>query len=225
MMQHLGIIMDGNRRWAKEKSLPAFAWHKAWADNVEKVIELVADKWIQYVTLWWLATENLIKRSREEIQGIIKLIDKIESRLENMIKKWLRFDVIWDVSQLPQKTQDILNRVKEKTQNNKWITLILALVYGWQDEIIRWIKKFIESWEDIVNLTKEKFREYIDTGKYPPVDVIVRTGGDIRHSGFLLYDSEYSEYYFTETKWPSFDENELEKVMEFFSKCKRNFWK
>jgi undecaprenyl diphosphate synthase len=225
MIEHLGIIMDGNRRWAKERLLPSFAWHKSGADNVERIIEWASDKWIKYLTLWWLATENLAKRSKDEINGIIKLINSIETRLDKMIQNGLRFDTIWDISQLPDKTQNILKNLKEKTKNNIWITLILALVYGWQDEIIRWIKDFITKWSDINNLTRESFRDHIDTWKYPKVDVIVRTGWDIRHSGFLLYDSEYSEYYFTEKKWPDFWQEELEKVIAFFEKSKRNFGK
>lgn len=225
MIPHLGIIMDGNRRWAKQRLLPAFTWHKAGADNGEKIIELAAGKGIQYLTLWWLATQNLNKRWKEEIDGIIKLINKTEAKLSKMIEKWLRFDTVWDISQLPENTQEILEWLREKTKDNTGITLILALVYGWQDEIIRWIKNFLDEWWDINSLDRMNFREYLDTGKYPPVDVIVRTGWDIRHSWFLLYDSEYSEYYFTDKKWPEFDEEELDRVIDFFKNAKRNFGK
>jgi len=225
MIKHLWIIMDWNRRWAKKRSLPSLAWHKKWADNVEEIIELVANKKIKYLTLWALSTENLINRTENEIEGIINLINKIETKLEKMIQKWLKFDTIWNISKLPEETQKILKNIKEKTKDNKWITLILALVYGWQDEIIRWIKKFINEKWDINKLTKEEFRQYIDTWKYPVADLIIRTGGDIRHSWFLLFDSEYSEYYFTETKWPDFDKKELDKAIDFFKKSKRNFGK
>ena len=225
MIQHLWIIMDWNRRRANEKFLPSFAWHKAWADNWERILELASQKWIKYLTLWWLATENLKKRPKDEIEGIIKLINKTEAKLSKMIEKWLRFDTVWDISQLPADTQQILENLKNKTKNNTWMTLILALVYGWQDEIIRGIKRFIKEWWDPEALDKESFRQYIDTWEYPVVDVIVRTGWDIRHSWFLLYDSEYSEYYFTEKKWPDFDEEELDKVIDFFGESKRNFWK
>ena len=224
-MKHLGIIMDWNRRRAKERLLPAFAWHKAWADNVERIIESAHEKWIKYLTLWGLATENLKKRSKDEVNGIIKLLNSIENRLDAIIQKGLKFDTIWDISQLPEKTQQILKSLKEKTKDNVWIVLILALVYLWQDEIIRWIQKFIKEWWDSESLTRETFRNYIDAWAYPPAEVIVRTGWDIRHSWFLLYDSEYSEYYFTQKKWPEFDDDELEKVIDFFNNAKRNFGK
>jgi undecaprenyl diphosphate synthase len=225
MINHLAIIMDWNRRWAKEKFLPAILWHKYWADNVEIITNLAWEKWIKYLTLWWLSTENLEKRSKEEVEWIIKLIDNIESYLEKMIKKWLKFKTMWNLSKLPKKSQEILNKVKSQTKNNTWIVLTIALVYWWQDEIIRWIKKFIENWWNIDELSTQSFRNYIDSWFLPNPDVIVRTGWDIRHSWFFLYDSAYSEYYFTEKKWPEFDEKELNNIINFFDSSKRNFWK
>lgn len=225
MINHIAIIMDWNRRWAKEKSLPAFMWHKAWADNVEKIINLAQNKWIKYITMWALSTENLKNRSKNEIEFLIKLINNIESYLSKMIKKWLRFETVGNLEQLPQESQDILQKIKDKTKENTWITFILALNYGWKDEIIRWIKKFIQEWWNIDELDEDSFRNYLDVSEFPIPDVIVRTGWDIRHSGFLLYDSAYSEYYFTPKKWPEFDEEELDKVIDFFNSSKRNFGK
>lgn len=225
MIKHLWIIMDWNRRWAKDRFLPWVAWHKFWADNVRKITELVKNKWIKYLTLWALSTDNLKKRSEEEVKWIIKLINNIESFLWEMLKFEVKVEFIWNIEELPEESQIILNRVKEKTKNNTWITLILALIYWWQDEIVRATKKIIEKWINPGDLTREEFRKYLDTANFPIPDIIVRTGGDIRHSWFLLYDSEYSEYYFTEKKWPEFDENELDKVIYFFDKSSRNFGK
>jgi undecaprenyl diphosphate synthase len=142
-----------------------------------------------------------------------------------MIKKWLKFETIWDISKLPLESQKILKKIKEKTKNNTWLVLTIALIYWWQDEIIRATKKIIKAWLNPDEITKEKFREFLDTNFLPKVDLIIRTGWDIRHSGFLLFDSEYSEYYFTTKKWPEFDKNELEKAYDFFYNSKRNFWK
>ncbi len=225
MINHLWIIMDWNRRWAKKRFLPATAWHKAWADNVKKVVKMAEKKGIKYLTLWALSTDNLEKRDEEEVKWIIKLINNIESFLWKMLDDNLKFETIWSIEKLPEESQKVLNRVKEKTKNNTWITLIVALIYWWQDEIIRATKKIIKKWIEPNNLTKEEFRKYLDTWKFPIVDVIVRTGWDIRHSGFMLYDSEYSEYFFIEKKWPEFDKNELDKVIEFYEWSKRNFGK
>jgi len=225
MINHLAIIMDWNRRWARSKLLPGIAWHKAWADNVEKIADLAWEKWIKYLTLWWLSTDNLKKRWEKEVAQIIKLINNIEKYLWNMIKKWLKFQVIWDINELPNKSIHILNKIVDITKNNSWIVLTLALIYWWQDEIVRATKKIIASWIDPEEITREKFREYLDINILPNPDVIVRTGWDIRHSWFLLYDSEYSEYYFTKKWWPEYDEIELDKTIDFFNKSKRNFGK
>lgn len=217
--------MDGNRRWAKSKFLPAIAGHKAWADNVVKITELANKKGITHLTLWALSTENLQKRWDDEIKWIIKLINSIESYLEKMKIEGLRFNTIWDISRLPSESQQVLQRVKNNTRNNTGITLTIALIYGWQDEILRATKKIIAQWINPENLNPEEFRKYLDTADLPVPDLIARTGWDMRHSWFMLYDSAYSEYYFTEKKWPEFDESELNKVIDFFNNSKRNFWK
>ena len=217
--------MDWNRRWARSRFLPIFAWHKAGSDNVRKITELAKNKWIKYLTLWALSTDNLKKRDEKEVKWIIKLINNIESFLGDMSELNVRFDTIWNIEELPEESQKILRRVKNNTKDNEWIILTLALIYGWQDEIIRATKKIIKAWINPDDLTREEFRKYLDTGNLPIPDVIVRTWWDIRHSWFLLYDSEYSEYFFTEKRWPEFDEIELDKVIDFFNKSKRNFGK
>ena len=223
MLQHLWIIMDGNRRWAKSKFLPALAWHKAGADNVVRITELCSKKWITHLTLRALSTENLQKRPPEEIEGIIKLVNSIASYLKKMQVEDLRFNVIGDILRLPTESQTILSDIVEETKNNTGITLTIALIYWGQDEIVRATKKIIALGIDPETLSEQEFRKYLDTSDLPVPDVIVRTGWDIRHSGFLLYDSAYSEYYFTEKKWPEFDERELDKVIDFFEGSKRNF--
>ena len=204
-INHLWIIMDWNRRWAKSQSMNAIAWHKKWADNVVKVTELAKKKGIKYLTLWVLSTDNLNKRSFLEVEWIFKLLNWIEWLLWKMLDENLKLETIWNIEKLPEKTQWIINKVKEKTKNNNGITLILALIYGWQDEIIRTTQKIIKSWIEPEKLTKQEFRKFSDTWKFPVVDMIVRTGWDVRHSWFMLFDSEYSEYYFSSKKWPEFD--------------------
>ncbi len=223
MLKHIWIIMDWNRRWAKSKFLPKIAWHKFWAENVKKITKEAKKIWIKNLTLWALSADNLQKREKSEVDAIIKIIDNIESFLWEMIEEGLKFQTIWDISQLPEKSRKILEDIKEKTKNNNWIILSIALVYWGQDEIIRATKKILKNWIKSEKITKEKFREYLDTNILPKIDLIIRTGWDKRHSGFLLFDSEYSEYYFTDKKWPEFDKKELSKAIEFFNWAKRNF--
>jgi undecaprenyl diphosphate synthase len=137
----------------------------------------------------------------------------------------LKFETIWDISKLPKESQEILEKVKNDTKNNTWITLILALIYWWQDEIVRATKKIISAWINPESLNRKEFRKFLDLWAFPEVELIIRTGWDIRHSWFLLYDSEYSEYYFTPKKWPEFDEKEFDKAIDFFNSSKRNFGK
>ncbi len=224
-IQHLAIIMDWNRRWARNKNLPAFMGHKAGADNVVKITEYADKLWIKYLTLWALSIDNLNKRDDDEVEKIIKLINSIETYLNKMKIENLRFKTIWDIKKLPKKSQEILQRVIKSTKNNTWITLTLALIYWWQDEIIRATKKIIKAGINPEKLDKEEFRKYLDTYFLPNPELIIRTGWDIRHSWFLLFDSEYSEYYFTQKKWPEFDEIELDKAIETFNNSKRNFGK
>ena len=225
MIHHLAIIMDWNRRWAKKNWKLAFFGHKAWAKTLENTVEIASNKWIKYLTAWALSTENYKKRSGIEIEGIIKLINSIDTYLERFIKEWLKFQVIWDIAQFPKKTQEKLYSVVESTKNNTWIILTLALIYGGQDEIIRWVAKAIEAWVKPEEIDEKIFRKFLDSNILPEPDMIVRTGWDLRHSGFMLYDSAYSEYYFTEKLWPEFDEEELDKVIQSFESSKRNFWK
>nr|MDD3719957.1 polyprenyl diphosphate synthase [Candidatus Gracilibacteria bacterium] len=222
---HLGIIMDGNRRWAKKRLLPTLAGHKAGFDNAQKIIELANDKGLKYLTLWALSKENLVKREQDELSGIIKMIEKLEDLLPKLQKNNIKFETIGDIEKLPTKSQEVIKKVKLETKNNLGMTLIVAMVYSGQDEIIRAIKKFLNSGDDINNLDEKSFKKYLDTALFPSPDLIIRTGGEIRHSGFLLYDSDYSEYYFSDKLWPDFDETELDNALNFFNKRERRFGK
>lgn len=223
---HIWIIMDWNRRWAKQKFLPTIFWHKAWFENAVKIIRYSSkNSSIKYLTLWALSKENLFKRDSEEISWIIKLIEKLQDLLPELQENNIKFETIWDIEKLPLESQKVLKIVKNETKNNSWMILVTALVYSWQDEIIRATKKIFASWIDINSLDEKWFKKFLDTADYPPPDLIIRTGGDIRHSWFMLYDSDYSEYFFSQKLWPDFDEKEFEKSIDFLKWSKRNFGK
>lgn len=224
-LNHVWIIMDGNRRWAQEKFLPKAVWHQKWAENIKKIAKLAIKYDIKYLTLWALSLDNLKKREESEVKKIISLLDKIEDFFWEMLENDLKFEVIWNIEQLPENTVSKLKNVVEKTKDNVWLILNIALIYWGQDEIIRATKKILEAWINPETLTTEEFKKYLDTANLPNPDLIIRTGWDLRHSGFLLFDSEYSEYYFTEKKWPDFDEEELKKAIASYNSAKRNFWK
>jgi undecaprenyl diphosphate synthase len=139
-MKHLAIIMDWNRRWAAEQWVETHFWHKAWAENVEKIV-LEADKrGIEFITLWWLSTENLQKRSTKEVSELIKIIMWAKKYLKSVMENNGKIELIWDIEKLPKKAQETLNYLVSKTKNNTGIVVIIALLYGGKNEIIRWIK-------------------------------------------------------------------------------------
>ncbi len=205
--------------------LPSVFGHKAGFDTLKKTTELAKHKWIKYLTVWALSTDNLKKRSSNEVQGIIQIINESEKQIPDFMKNGVQVNIIGDIAKLPDFSQKILENISQQTAQNKEIILTVALVYGWQDEIVRATKRAISQWVDPENLDEKWFKKYLDTADLPFPDVIVRTWGNKRHSWFLLYDSAYSEYYFTDTKWPDFDEEELDKVIDFFDTSQRNFWK
>jgi undecaprenyl diphosphate synthase len=217
--------MDGNRRWAKQRLLPSFAWHKAWFENAKNLIELTNEKNIDCLTLWGLSKENLENRSSEELDWLFSLFNKFFDLVPLMLENNIKFQTIWDIQKLPENTQKILQEMKDKTQNNTGMTLVLALVYSWQDEIIRAMKKAFSLWVDFSTLGEKEFRKFLDTAAFPPVDLIIRTGWDVRHSWYLLYDSAYSEYTFTQTLFPDFSKEEFERILEKFLITERKFGK
>jgi len=223
---HIGLIMDGNRRWAKQNLLSTFLGHQNGFDTAKNIIQHIVErkKEISHLTLWALSKENILKRSAAEVEGIVQLIHRFEDFLPDMMKNNIVFQVIGDFHVLPKKTVEMLEKLIEKTKKNFALVLRVALGYSGQDEIVRATKKIISQNIDPETLDEESFRKYLDfPAPYP--DLIIRTGWYMRHSGFLLYDCAYSEYYFTEKFWPEFTPAELQKALDFFSNTQRNFWK
>lgn len=225
-LQHIAFIMDGNRRWAKKLSNIVSFWHASGGENIERVLELCSKDSIPYVSMWALSKENILERAKWEIDAIYSLIEKkVPKLVERLVQGSIRFEVVWDLRLLPAHIRSILLDAIDQTKSGQNMTFILAIAYSGQDEIIRWVKRCIAEWIDPKTLTEKEFLNYLDTGKYPPPSLIVRTGGSIRHSGFFLYQSAYSEYYFTKTLWPDFGKEEFERALDFFSWVTRNFWK
>lgn len=219
--KHIAIIMDGNRRWAKEHNLPSIEGHRRVATHVlEPLIEHAADVGIEYFTLWAFSTENW-KRTREEVQGIMKLLSwGFGTYGKRMHKKGIRIKVIGDISKFNAKIQKQLSDLVELTKNNTRITVIFALNYGGRDEILRAIRTMNHEL-----ITMNNFDNFLDTAGIPDPDMIIRPGGEKRLSGFLLWQSEYSELYFADWYMPEFSPKKLDEIIEEFSSRKRRFGK
>lgn len=232
---HIWFILDGNRRWATSKWLVKMLGHTHWVDNVESILELCLKENIETVSMWIIAKKNLENRWAEELEHLFWLIrSRIPSLIKNFIKKWVNFNTVWDLDLLPKDIKELMLKSTEETKKWTNMNFVLAIWYWWQDEIIRWVKKYIrDNIEELKNnpeellakLDEKSFLDYIDTGKFPAPDLIVRTGWDTRLSWYFLYQSEYSEYYFTPTYWPAFEEKEFYVALNSLKSAKRNFGK
>ncbi len=217
---HIAIVMDGNRRWAKNHGLPVLEGHRRVAFEIlEPLIEYAASKGVKYLTFWAWSTENW-KREQQEVVGIMKLFRlMIKRQWARLHKKGVRIRVIGNIDAFDEDIHTSLVDVVEQTKNNKTITVIFALNYGGRDEILRAIRKL----QDPAHVTPDQMSEALDTAGIPDPDIIVRTSGEQRLSGFLLWQSEYSELYFPQWFMPEFTSDKLDEVLEVFAKRKRRF--
>lgn len=226
-IRHIAIIPDGNRRWAKQKGLPAVSGHKtAFEETLPSLVEKAANIGVKYFTFWALSTENLVKRSKNEIDALFTLGKLFyKKRLTEFKQKGIRILFIGDTYSLPKDIQEIIRNTVETTKNGETITLIIAINYGGRDELIRALQKVVSINHLASSVNKNNFEQFLDTKGIPDPDLIIRTGGEKRLSGFMPWQSIYSELYFTDLFFPDFSPEELEKAVVNFAERKRNFGK
>ena len=226
---HVGIIMDGNRRWAKKRGLIPQLGHKEGADNLIKIAEACTKIGIKYLTVFAFSTENW-KRSEEEVEYLMNLfINSIRSFKSRSNEKDYRVQLTGDINRLNKELQEEILDVEELTKNNTGLTINFAINYGGRAEILNATKIIANELKNgTINeedINEDLFNKYVQTKNSPDPDLIIRTGGEQRLSGFLIWQSAYSEFYFTNVFWPDFDKNELEKAVIEYSNRKRNFGK
>jgi undecaprenyl diphosphate synthase len=224
---HVGIIMDGNGRWAQKRMLPRVAGHRAAMVNVKKAIRFSSDIGIKVLTLYAFSTENW-KRPKDEVSALMSiLLEYLGKELEEMHKKEVVVRTIGDIAGLPQPVQDLLNRSVEKTRFNRGMILNLALNYGSRTEIIRAVRNIAQEVKEekikIEDINENLFANHLYTSSIPDPDLIIRTSGENRISNFLLYQMAYSELYFTPTLFPDFDEKEYAKALIEYQGRQRRF--
>lgn len=220
--QHLAIIMDGNRRWATERGLPKMAGHTQGAKNLKDIAKAVQAAGIPYLTLYALSTENLKERSAEELKHLFSLFEQLVDYLDDFIQNNARLRIIGDLSGIPEKTHLALEKIATETRHNKDMVMTLAVNYGGRDELVRAMRKIAEYKIPAADITEQTITDNLDTMGLPDVDMIIRTAGNQRLSGFLAWQSIYAELYFTNTKWPAFDKTELQKALDWFAEQQRN---
>ena len=225
-LKHIAFIMDGNGRWAKAKGLPRHLGHKAGCDRITDVYHECRDKGIKAISLYAFSTENW-NRPKAEINHLFNYLEIFfKKEIDNMYKDGTRIIVSGDISKLPVKTQKTINDAIEKTRDCSNLIFNICLNYGGRDEIVRAAKLFAEdvkNGKDINSLTEESFNDYLYTKDLPPVDLLVRTGGDQRTSNYLPYQLVYAEMVFPKVYWPDFTKEELNKVIDEYYKRDRRF--
>ena len=225
--KHIGIIMDGNGRWAKNRFLPRIAGHKEGMNRVVDIVEECCKIGIRTLTLYAFSTENW-KRPEEEVNGLMNiLVIYINSQLKRILENNIVFRVIGDYSKLPDSIVKLLEDSINKSKNNNGMVLNIALNYGGRAEIIASIKKL---YDDILkekfsidDLNEESFKKYLYTKENSDVDLMIRTGNEKRISNFLIYQLAYSEFYFTDILWPEFYTDNLYDAIYDFQNRNRRF--
>ena len=217
---HVGLIMDGNGRWAKKRLLPRSAGHSAGIKRMIAIAEKAQSLGVRYLTVYALSTENF-SRPQEELNGLYTLIKKyFMGEVEKLLKGGAALKVIGDLSLLPQDVHSVIDEGVKKSPEKADFTFIIAIGYGARREIVQAANRAIERG---VEVTEDSFSSLLYTGGVPDPDLIIRTGGEMRLSNFLLWQAAYAEFYFTDTLFPDFTDKKFEKALYEYSSRERRF--
>jgi len=220
---HLGIIIDGNRRWAKERGLPALEGHRRGLERLKELIDWSKERGIKVLTLFVFSTENW-KRSKVEVNYLIRLFGQALSKknIQKIHQEGIKIRVIGQRERLPGSLQKTIKDVEELTKSNKGMVLNFALSYGGRSEIVEAIKNVIKKKIPLEKITEDMISQNLWTSD---VDLIIRTGKEQRISNFLIWQAAYSELYFCPKYWPEFSEKDLDRALQQYACCQRRFGK
>lgn len=225
-MKHIGFIMDGNRTWAREQGLSQFEGHKNGYQNIERIIDGCLEKGLEYVSFWALSDDNIRERSALEVKYLFDLLtERMSELVDSAMDRNIRLRFIGDRSLLRRDCVEALEHGERVTAENTGMLAVFAIGYGGQEEVVRAVRSLATAGRDMTRVTRDELLSVMDSGQFPPPDMIVRTGGHIRHSGYFLFQSPYAEYFFSEKNWPAFDRDELDAVFASYSERKRKFGK
>ncbi|MCQ2574850.1 MAG: polyprenyl diphosphate synthase [Alphaproteobacteria bacterium] len=220
--QHIAFICDGNRRWAEKRGLPPLMGHKAGISNFENLVNWFMKKGVSTITFFIFSTENW-NRSKEEIDFLMELFyTEMKKNLKNALEKNLRYKVIGSRDRLPKKLANICDKLEKESAENTEGTVVFALNYGGQDEIVRAVNKAIDNGEHV---DKDTFETFLDTGDLLPIDLMVRTSNENRISNFLLWKLAYAELLFVPEHWPDLIKSEKlwKHILEEYTRRDRRF--
>ena len=222
--KHIAFICDGNRRWARSRGLPTLLGHKEGVEAIKRIVRRASEVGMENLTFFCFSTENF-DRSKEEVDYLFNLFRELLTLKENFLKHDYRFHHTGDRSMLPKDILDVIDNMTKETAHCKKGTVNLAFAYGGRNDIVNATKKIIKEKVKPEDITEESFKKYLTTGDMPDVDLLVRTSGEKRISGFLLYNMPYAEFYFVEKHWPSFKETDLDDCIGEFQSRHRRFGK
>ena len=225
--RHLAIIMDGNGRWAKKRGLPRTAGHAAGAETFRKIATLCSDMKIEYLTVYAFSTENW-KRPEEEVSAIMKLLNKyLIEAIRDMEKDNVQLHFFGDLSPLSPELRRLCQETAEISKRCTGLKVNICLNYGGRDEIVHAAREFaaacVRGEKKPEELTEQDFEQFLYSAGVPDVDLVIRPSGEIRISNFLLWQSAYAEFYFTDALWPDFDKKELLTAIADYQKRSRRF--
>ena len=225
--EHIAIIMDGNRRWAREKGVETKEGHKAGADNLEKIAKDCNELGVKYLTVYAFSTENW-KRSKEEVSALMILLrNYLKKFSKNANKEGIRIKILGDISVLDDGLRKSINDAVERTKNGTGLTLNIAFNYGGRAELVYAMKKIAQKVENneikVEDINEDLISKNIYTENQPDPDLLIRPGGELRISNFLPWQLVYSEFYFTDKFWPDFSKDDLLDAIKTFNKRNRKF--
>lgn len=220
---HVAIIMDGNGRWARKRGLPRLAGHRAGVENLRRVLRAAADYGIQYLTIYAFSTENW-ERPITEVRGLMNILeDVIDRELDELHSNGVQLRHIGKLEGLREELQEKVRYAIDLTRDNEELVLNIAWNYGGRDEIIHAVQRMIEDGVAPEDVTESLVSKYLYTSESPDPDLIIRTSGELRVSNFLIWQSAYSEWWFTETFWPDFGPEELLEALWEYARRERRF--
>jgi undecaprenyl diphosphate synthase len=225
--RHLAVIMDGNGRWARQRNLPRIEGHRRGAETVDEIVEECREIGIPYLTLYAFSMENW-GRPQEEIDALMALLREfLITKRPKLLKNEIRMRSIGDISRLPESVLSELKKTEQETAACDKMTLVLALSYGGRDEIVRAVNRILAEKEKgsfvKPEITAADLAEHLDACDIPDPDLIIRTSGETRSSNFLLWQTAYAEFIFTETLWPDFHKDNLLSKLSQFQQRERRF--
>jgi len=220
---HIGIIMDGNGRWAQQRGLPRLAGHRAGAENVRRVLEACVEFGVKMITLYAFSTENWT-RPRDEVDGLMRLLSQVIDRdTANLVKNGVRLRHLGSLEGLPANLRDRIERSIATTAGGERLQVNVALNYGGRREIVTAVQNLIRDGLSPEQVSEDALARYLYTAGLPDPDLIIRTAGEMRLSNFLIWQAAYAEFYATPAFWPDFGRDELHQALAAFAQRQRKF--